>query len=73
MTIKPPGEPVTPGHSQDKKEFDHYLEGLFSSSFIFRCISDCYGTHGKQDPLKARAVLNADTLQKSNNLIIIYF
>ena len=29
MTIKPPDEPVTPGHSQDKKEFDHYLEGLF--------------------------------------------
>ena len=29
MTIKPSGEPVTPGHSQDKKELDHYLEGLF--------------------------------------------
>lgn len=73
MTIKPPGEPVTPGHRQDKREVDHCLEGLFFYSTYFWLISDCHGTHGKQDPLKARAVLNADTLQKSNNLIIIYF
>ena len=50
MTIKPPGEPVTPGHSQDKKELDHYLEGLF---FIVLYFSVDFGL--LRDPRKTRS------------------
>ena len=50
MTIKPPGEPVTPGHSQDKKELDHYLEGLF---FIVLYFSVDFGL--LRNPRKTRS------------------